>query len=909
MRGWRTALRVARREARRAKGRSALVIAMITVPITALTFGAVTYDTFKLTPAEGADRLMGAGTAAVVWPFEEPVEQEPVSTEFWYRPARNVQPAPPKDTSTQRLTALLPPGSRAIPDGRGTLNVRTATGTGSLTTRLLDYTDPMARGLLRQLAGRAPATADEVALTPAAVRRVGAGVGGTVRLADGSRTFQIVGVVEDPAALRAMTIVLHPGALPQAAGDPADQRWLVATPGPLTWAQVRELNTHGVVAISRYVMTYPPSAGERYWQDNRSGAVQTQELGFGVLIGGLTLLEIILLAGPAFAVGARRRRRDLALVAANGGTPAQLRRLVLADGVVLGTLAAAAGVVLGILAAATTRRLVEEHLAHARSGGFRVFPLALAAIVTLAMVTGVLAALVPAWIAARQDVVTALAGRRGITRSRRRWVVVGAGLVAAGAVVAGAGAWWINANAILGGLVLGELGLVLCTPAIVGLVGRLGRWLPLASRIALRNTSRNRTAAAPAISAVMAAVAGSLAIGVVFVADRARSQEAYQPTGRIGSVAVPTMPYSETTVSRPPSADPIAAAVRGALPVDRIHEIGRATCANADCFVGTRRPPGRDCRYTGISRDLTRAEQRAARRDPRCAKYGDVYYGSLSYMTVIADPDAVGTLTNLPAHEVERATAAIRAGAVLVTDELSVEAGKVTLTITTTAPANNGETTTDKPQERMVSVDAYALPDGAGAPALIMSPATAQSLGLRRGSLVLLVATTRMPTIAELDRLRASLDSIGSGLDPDVVRGPEPAGNRTLIILAIVAGIITLGAAAIATGLAAADGYADLGTLAAVGASPRVRRALSLNQSGVIAGLGSLLGVVAGVGASTAVLYALNRGYADMWPAPAPYPIVVPWLNVGVALLVVPLVAMLGAGLLTRSRLPIERRL
>jgi putative ABC transport system permease protein len=36
---------------------------------------------------------------------------------------------------------------------------------------------------------------------------------------------------------------------------------------------------------------------------------------------------------------------------------------------------------------------------------------------------------------------------------------------------------------------------------------------------------------------------------------------------------------------------------------------------------------------------------------------------------------------------------------------------------------------------------------------------------------------------------------------------------------------------------------------------------------------------------------------------------VVPWRNVGVALLVVPLVAMLGAGLLTRSRLPIERRL
>jgi putative ABC transport system permease protein len=120
--------------------------------------------------------------------------------------------------------------------------------------------------------------------------------------------------------------------------------------------------------------------------------------------------------------------------------------------------------------------------------------------------------------------------------------------------------------------------------------------------------------------------------------------------------------------------------------------------------------------------------------------------------------------------------------------------------------------------------------------------------------------------------------------------------------------VIALGAAGLATGLAAADGRADLGTLAAVGASPRLRRALSLSQSGVIAGLGSLLGVIAGMGASIVVLHALNQGFAETWPPPSEYPIAVPWLNLGIALVVVPAVAMLGAGLLTRSRLPIERR-
>ncbi len=38
-------------------------------------------------------------------------------------------------------------------------------------------------------------------------------------------------------------------------------------------------------------------------------------------------------------------------------------------------------------------------------------------------------------------------------------------------------------------------------------------------------------------------------------------------------------------------------------------------------------------------------------------------------------------------------------------------------------------------------------------------------------------------------------------------------------------------------------------------------------------------------------------------------PIVLPWLSLAVGLLVVPAIAMLGAGTLTRSRLPIERRL
>ena len=53
MSAWAAALRLARREARRSRGRSALVLAMIALPVAVLSFAAVTIDMFSLTAQEG----------------------------------------------------------------------------------------------------------------------------------------------------------------------------------------------------------------------------------------------------------------------------------------------------------------------------------------------------------------------------------------------------------------------------------------------------------------------------------------------------------------------------------------------------------------------------------------------------------------------------------------------------------------------------------------------------------------------------------------------------------------------------------------------------------------------------------------------------------------------------------------
>jgi len=890
------ALRVARREVRRSKGRSLLVLALIGLPVFGAAGTAVCYDMFTLTPQERLERRIGAADAELRWEYDQPIVQRDLIGE-WYELTGPDQGREVSDRSPSEVEAVLPAGSRVLPRWWGTLRVPTAAGVGLLDWHAFDLADPLTQGIARVVEGRAPADAGEVAVTAAAARRLAVAIGDTLTVPDeGDR--RVVGLVEFPGesgsfdpglvpGLNAQILLFHPDGRPSEHWQP---RWLASTPVPVDWEQVRELNQHGIAVLSRAVVLDPPAQLDPY--AGAGGPVPVPGLGVGVLIAGLVALEVVLLAGPAFAVGARRRQRDLALVAANGGTPAQLRRIVLADGVVLGSLAAVGGIVLGVGAALAARPWLEVHLVGARAGGYRVFPLALVGIAGFAVVTAVLAAMVPAFTAARQPVVAALAGRRGTTNARRRWLLLGLAMATLGALVTAGGAQRSSDTVVLTGLIIGQVGLALCTPALVGLVARVGPRLRLPSRIALRDTARNRASAAPAIAAVMAAVAGAVTVGVVY-----NSLEASYGDPHVEFIpGTAVVDYWEG----PDAPDPatIERAVRATLPVTAVHRLWRvdppADSGEPFAFSQALMPPEAVCPYWDRAWDLSRAEQEDAAADPRCAA------GPLQPFrhVVVADETALPALTDAEPADRAAAAAVLREGGAVATDPRLLVNGEVIL----------GELTEDAGPRYAdtLTVPAHLLTTGSPRYSVIVSPEAARAAGLVPQLGTLLFTTERMPTQAEQDAFLAALAEVGT--TGYVASGPVSLTRAPMLLLLMAAaGLTALGAAAIATGLAAADRRGDLSTLAAVGAPPRVRRLLSLHQSGVVAGLGTVLGLLAGLGAAVAVLVGMNQQQTVIWPADPPIPITVPWL-IPVALLAVPVVAMLGAGLLTRSRLPIERR-
>src|SRR5690606_29381548 len=126
-----------------------------------------------------------------------------------------------------------------------------------------------------------------------------------------------------------------------------------------------------------------------------------------LVMGGMfvtfVMIEVILLAGAAFTVTARQQQRMLATVSSVGAPRALLFNVVAATGIVLGAVGAIGGIILGVAGAFLFLALTDNGDATAYYG--RHIPgLWLAGIFGFAVLTGWLAALIPARRSSRFDI-------------------------------------------------------------------------------------------------------------------------------------------------------------------------------------------------------------------------------------------------------------------------------------------------------------------------------------------------------------------------------------------------------------------------------------------------------------------------------------------------------------------------
>ncbi|WP_327168431.1 ABC transporter permease [Streptomyces subrutilus] len=948
---WIAAIRIARRDAWRAKGRSALVLAMIALPILGVSAADLTLRSADLSAAQELDRQIGSSAAKLsAAHVGGPVHQHPDGSN--YEPVGGYDDFTPQGRSTTDGTpdpvlAALPAGAEAVRDSQAYAKVRTAHGLLDTQLRELDTHSPLVRGMITLDRGRLPAAAGEVIATNAFLEQSGLFVGSRVTPRGAPAPYRIVGAYELPSELGKAEIIAPPGSLLaplstaiRATGGidlRAQDTYLVAVGGDgFTWNMVKEANAKGVLVVSRAVVLDPPADSDVPFfsrnpdHANASDSARTEEAAIVVTVVGLAMLEICLLAGPAFAVGARRSRRQLGLVGANGGDRRHIRAIVLSGGLVIGAASAVVGTALGIVLTIVLRPVLEDQLG-VRFGGFDFRPLELAGIALLAVVTGLLAAIVPAVTASRQTVLASLTGRRGVRRANRVLPFIGLTAVAAGAAIALYGtSARAGSTVVAGGSALAELGIVALTPTLVGLFGRLGRWLPLSPRLALRDAVRNRGRTAPAVAAVLAAVAGTVAVATYEHSRDVQMRHEYVadlPHGA-GALGAESSAYKEVPALREALAKHLPLARQA--DVERI-VVGKPSCEAYSTEPGCGKaepltPKDQRCPLYEAENgpaSFTPDEARKLRRDWRCApdENGGGGGGGAAYSaygTVVADAKLLGVL----AVADPGAASALASGTPVSFDKRLVKDGKVTLRVVTDmAAADAAQMRREDPPGQDKVLPVHQVPDGVEGWGiqLVLPPAAAEAAGLATVPSGTFFSLDGAATGEQRQRLDAEIDRLGVQADVRIEAGYQSTDNLGLLALTVFAGLVTIGAAGIATGLAQADAEADLKTLAAVGAAPRVRRTLSGFQCGVVALMGVVLGSAAGILPAVGLRLVQLReqehllsvgeemGYGPLDAVPY-VPIAVPWETLAGLLVVVPLGAALLAALVTRSSGALARR-
>jgi putative ABC transport system permease protein len=542
-----------------------------------------------------------------------------------------------------------------------------------------------------------------------------------------------------------------------------------------------------------------------------------------LVLQSVALLLIALIAAASFVVVAHRRMRQLGMLAAIGATEKQLRLVTLANGTIIGLVAALAGAAIGFAGWVALAPLVEDAVGY-RVAELDVPPWLVAGGMLLAVAAGTAAAWWPARNVARVPPVRALSGRPPEPRPARRaaalalvLALAGVACLATGGDVAGETAVdWTNATLLVAGTVAVALGMLLAGPPALRLLAACAGRLPIAIRLAVGDLARYRARAGSALAAISLAVGVAVAIVAAASAAQAAGKGNLPPDRvliRAAHVDGPFIPEAAELDRLQAAAQRVAAS------------FGEADVTSLDVALHPASRP--DPAFDG--REAMRLAKRAAD------------------MWVDLSPLYVATPRLLAHYGYE--LDGVPPGAVITkeTGDLAILGD----------PATKGSTA-----GTLTNIVAIP-PDYRSLPGTFVTAETVRERGwMTAPSGRWLVETAGPPTAGQLRAAREA--AAGAGLTVEV--RDAPPGVASLQSGVTLAGLlVALGVVAMTVGLVRSDAARDLHVLAATGATSGTRRTLTAATAAGLAVLGVVLGTA---GAYLGLAASFARDLGALLPVP-----------------------------------------
>lgn len=547
---------------------------------------------------------------------------------------------------------------------------------------------------------------------------------------------------------------------------------------------------------------------------------------------------------------------------------------------------------------------------------------AIAVVVVAGVVSSVVAALVPSRGLGSLDIVSILRGQSVSAPLRRRVPVVGAMLAGIGvATVLFASFQYDTAYffVFLGGVLLIVIGALLMVPLVLALGARLAHRLPLAGRMAAREAGRLRGRATPTVAAIMAGAAVLTTACIALQADTLRQAANYRPTVATGQALLNTPGGPVTTAE-------LTAAIRRVEPSIQALDLQSLSGDDESGIALTAVPAGctlaetirvNDATVDSTSNIAVSADEPA----PRCAALSTS--GSLPGSALkAADLDQLTSVLTLT----PRQRSAMADGALAMLDpdatrglprqtrwntgvvdvdrlrpvDIQTTDGTVMLSRYRVTPTPNGAATVAQQEQDAVRLPVVRLEHDQWVRALVtwsggvgglITTRTAKDLHLTASPYATILRGDGPITVEQEQRIADVVAGISADATVQVERGFQRDDGLVIALAIGTIALVILVATLIATALGQAEAAPLLGTMAAVGATRGTRRALAGAQATYLGILGAVLGVLVGIAPGIAISRILTADYSGAGMDLSTVVIDIPWLQILLPVLLVPLVA------------------